>query len=79
MLHEAGELEEVVLEKEMKCPSCLKPMKMHYRAQGGVLTHEWFECEECKLHVTIFKIAAEAAHYEGPITMLKKWREEKRK
>jgi transposase-like protein len=40
-------------EQPMKCPKCLAQMEHHFRQQGGVRTHEWWECHICKIAVTV--------------------------
>jgi ribosomal protein L37AE/L43A len=40
-------------QEEMKCPQCLEKMEHHFRQQGGVRTHEWWECHICKISVTV--------------------------
>jgi len=73
-------MEEIIMGKdeEMKCPSCTLQMEHHYRQQGGVRTHDWFECIPCKLHVTINTVN-HSTPYESPIDKFKKWRKERRK
>jgi transposase-like protein len=65
--------EEIVEEEKMKCPSCSMPMKHNYRQQGGIRTHDYYECKSCRLYVVIHQV--EDTRYESPIDRFKRWME----
>ena len=55
----------------------MNKMTHKFRQQGGVRTHDYYECIPCKLHVTITQILVDK-NYESPIDRFKRWMEAKK-